>query len=399
MNQDKSIRIAIVGVGNCASSLYQGLHYYGKTGSTLKRQDTSGLMRDDIGGYRPEHIQVVAAYDIDARKVGKPFAKAIQQPPNCTAFYVIPEDLEQGPIVQMGVVLDGVAPHMETYPEQDRFLVATEIHQPSKQEIIAHLKSQKVDLLINYLPVGSQAATEFYVECCLEARIHLCNCIPVFIASNTKWEARFRDRGLVLIGDDMKSQFGASILSQMLEELATARGHHVRCHIQRNVGGNTDFLNMVDKSRLASKRISKENVLRGVRAEQGERGERAERAERGERGERGERSHYVYAGPSEYIPYYGDNKIANIHLEMDGFMGAPVVLDAQLSVIDSPNSAGVVIDAIRYLKVAAELGICGALRGPSAFTQKTPPEFISFREAQIECEALANRKRTERTNV
>jgi myo-inositol-1-phosphate synthase len=365
------IRIAIIGVGNCASSLYQGIHYY-DTETTATTTATAGLMRDDIGGYKAKHIRVVAAYDVDRRKVGQCFKTAAQQRPNCTPWYVSVDAVRDGPIVRMGNVLDGVSPVMATYPDNERFLVDEASSQPTLEEVVAHLTEERVDILINYLPVGSQLATEFYAECCLQAGVHLCNCIPVFIASDPAWEARFKAHGLALIGDDMKSQFGASILSQMLEELALSRGHRVKCHIQRNVGGNTDFLNMTDKARLVSKRTSKENVLHGgTRA-------RSDGA-------------YVYAGPSEYIAYNKDNKVANFHLEMEGFMGAPVTLDAQLSVMDSPNSAGVVIDAVRYLKVATEGGVVGALRGPSAFTQKTPPEFMSFHAAQQECDALSQR--------
>jgi myo-inositol-1-phosphate synthase len=236
-------------------------------------------------------------------------------------------------------------------------------------------------VLINYLPVGSQLATEFYAEICLELGISLVNCIPVFIASDEVWEQRFIDAGIPIIGDDMRSQFGASIVSQMLQELAFERGHHVKAHIQRNVGGNTDFLNMEDKNRLKSKKISKENVIR---------------AQNDIRGISTADS-FLHAGPSEYIAYYGDNKVANFRLELEGFMGAPVIFDAQLSVQDSPNSAGVVIDAIRYVYVARELGLVGALRGPSASTQKTPPEQMMFSDAIYECHALAKRELTEST--
>jgi myo-inositol-1-phosphate synthase len=215
---------------------------------------------------------------------------------------------------------------------------------------------------------------------CLEARIAFCNCIPVFIASDPVWEARFIQAGIPLIGDDMRSQFGASVVSQMLQELAFDRGHRVVAHIQTNVGGNTDFLNMCDKTRLASKKISKENVIR---------------SQNDIRGISTDGS-FLFAGPSDYISHYGDNKIAHFRLELEGFGGSPVVLDARLSVQDSPNSAGVVIDAIRFLKVAQELGICGSLRGASAFTQKSPPEQLMFRDAKEECDALAKRQLTER---
>ena len=194
---------------------------------------------------------------------------------------------------------------------------------------------------------------------------------------------KFIDRGIPIIGDDMKSQFGASILSQMLQELAFERGHKVKCHIQRNIGGNTDFLNMTNQDRLVQKKISKENVIRS----------------QNDIRDIPQDDTFYHAGPSEYIGYYGDNKVANIHMEMEGFMGAPVTLDAQLSVIDSPNSAGVVTDAIRYLKVAREMGIRGSLRGPSAFTQKTPPQQLSFKDAIFECDALANREYTDITRL
>ena len=357
------INVAIVGIGNCCSSLYQGLHFY-KEGI-----DNEGLMRSDIGSYKISDIKVVCAFDVDVRKVGKNLAEAIKQKPNCTPMFV--SKMEDGPIVQIGNKLDGIAEHMLTYPEDEGFKVADEGFANFK-DIVDVLKEKKVDILINYLPVGSQKATEFYAECCLEANVSLLNCIPVFIASNPKWEKKFIDKGIPIIGDDMKSQFGASILSQALQELAIKRGHKVKCHIQRNIGGNTDFLNMIDHKRVVSKKISKENVIRFQCENSPET--------------------FVHAGPSEYIRFYKDNKIANFHLELEGFMGSPVILKAELSVIDSPNSAGVVIDAIRYLKVAREMGICGSLRGPSAFTQKTPPLQMELDAAIKECDLLSNRQ-------
>jgi len=357
------INIAIVGVGNCCSSLYQGLHFY-KEGV-----DNEGLMRTDIGSYKISDVNVVCAFDIDVRKVGKNLADAIKQKPNCTPIFI--SNLDDGPIVQMGNPLDGVAEHMLLYPEDERFKVSDEEFL-NCEDIVYILKERKVDILINYLPVGSQKATEFYAECCLEANVSLLNCIPVFIASNPEWEKKFIDKGIPIIGDDMKSQFGASILSQALQELAIKRGHKVKCHIQRNIGGNTDFLNMIDNKRVVSKKISKENVIRFQCKDTTET--------------------FIHAGPSEYIRFYKDNKIANFHLELEGFMGSPVVLKAELSVLDSPNSAGVVIDAIRYLKVAREMGICGSLRGPSAFTQKTPPLQMELNAAIKECDLLSKRQ-------
>lgn len=362
------INIAIVGAGNCANSLYQGLHYYENN-----FDGTDGLMKHDIGGYTVKDVCVVAAFDVDRRKVGVCFRDAILSKPNCTPIFY-KHTMREGPIVMMGTVLDGISSIMENYSEDQAFRVSDE----TPVNIVQVLKDCKADILINYLPVGSEKATEFYANACIEARVAFLNCIPVFIASDPVWEQKFIKAGLPLVGDDMKSQFGASILSQMLQELAISRGHCVKCHIQRNVGGNTDFLNMSDQTRVISKKKSKENVIRSQHEIHG----------------LNSYSSFLHAGPSEYIKYYEDNKIANIHIEMSGFMGTPVVLDAQLSVIDSPNSAGVVIDAIRYLKVAKELNIVGSLRGPSAFTQKSPPVQMTFAQALEECNALAERKIT-----
>ena len=389
-NQLKKIKVAILGVGNCASSLVQGVAYY-----TAFSGKTSGLMADDIGGYKAGDIEFVCGFDVDERKIGLPLKQAIFAKPNCT-LVLYPDVTFEAPVYRSPVI-DGVSPQMASYPQDNRFVIRedllssdmlknTQTFNPAfvaqlREEIIGHLQKHEAEVLINYLPVGSQHATEFYAEICLELGISLVNCIPVFIASNPQWEQRFIDAGIPIIGDDMRSQFGASIVSQMLQELAFERGHHVRAHIQRNVGGNTDFLNMEDKNRLKSKKISKENVIR---------------AQNDIRGISTEDS-FLHAGPSEYIAYYGDNKVANFRLELEGFMGSPVILDAQLSVQDSPNSAGVVIDAIRYVYVARELGLVGALRGPSASTQKTPPEQMMFSDAIYECHALARRELTEST--
>lgn len=369
MSKNKEIRVAIVGVGNCANSFYQGLTYY--AGYTAG-QERDGVMKSRIGGYSVADLNVVAAFDVDRRKVGKCFREAMWAKPNCTPEYE--PNVPDGPIVQMGPVLDGIPSLMADYPEEEAFRVAD----IEPVDIAQVLSSEKVDILINYLPVGSQKATEHYAQACLDAGVSLLNCIPVFIASNPEWEQKFIDAGIPLVGDDMKSQFGASILSQMLQELAFARGLNVKAHIQRNVGGNTDFLNMVDQSRLKYKKVSKENVIRSQHIIRGVDPEES----------------FLHAGPSEYIRFYEDNKVANFRVEMEGFLGAPVVLDAQLSVIDSPNSGGVVIDAARYLKVAREMGIVGALRGPSAFTQKTPPQQLMFSETLYECDALSQRELT-----
>lgn len=389
-NQGKKIRVAIVGVGNCASSLVQGVEYY-----TKFTDKTSGLMADDIGGFKAENIEFVCGFDVDERKIGLPLKDAIFAKPNCTI--VLNANIESEAPIYRSPVIDGVSPLMAAYPEANRFVIKDELKNTDlliegvtydkdqvaalRAEIVEKLRQHDAEVLINYLPVGSQLATEFYAEICLELGISLVNCIPVFIASDPVWEQKFIDAGIPIIGDDMRSQFGASIVSQMLQELAFERGHHVKAHIQRNVGGNTDFLNMEDKNRLKSKKISKENVIR---------------AQNDIRGISTEDS-FLHAGPSEYIAFYGDNKVANFRLELEGFMGAPVIFDAQLSVQDSPNSAGVVIDAIRYVYVARELGLVGALRGPSASTQKTPPEQMMFSDAIYECHALAKRELTAST--
>lgn len=389
-NNNKRIRVAILGVGNCASSLVQGIEYY-----TRFSEKTSGLMADQIGGYRAEHIEFVCGFDVDERKVGLPMKEAIFARPNCAI--VLYSDIQTEAPVYPSPVIDGVSPQMLAYPAANRFVVKDELkatdlladrkaYDPElvatlRNEIIGQLKRHSVEVLVNYLPVGSQLATEFYAEICLELGISLVNCIPVFIASDPVWEQKFIEAGIPIIGDDMRSQFGASILSQMLQELAFERGHHVKAHIQRNVGGNTDFLNMEDKNRLKSKKISKENVIRAQNDIRGI----------------GTEDSFLHAGPSEYIAFYGDNKVANFRLELEGFMGSPVTLDAQLSVQDSPNSAGVVIDAIRYVYVAREMGLVGALRGPSASTQKTPPQQMMFSDATFECHALARRELTAST--
>jgi len=372
MEKKQTIKIGIVGVGNCASSLYQGFTYYSNRENIQPK--CSGLMKNIIGGYDVNSIEVVAAFDVDTRKVGKTMKAGILSEPNCTPLFVDEKDLPEGPEIMMGRVLDGVANHMLTSPDDEGFRVADK----PTTNVVDILKEKEVDILINYLPVGSQKATEFYAECCIESKVSLLNCIPVFIASDETWEKKFVDAGIPLIGDDMKSQFGASIFSQMIQELAFSRGHHVKCHIQRNVGGNTDFLNMTDKNRVVSKKKSKENVIRSQNIIRDIPMDNS----------------YYHAGPSEYIRHYKDNKIANFHVELEGFMGSPVTLDAQLSVIDSPNSAGVVMDAIRYLKVAREMGIKGSLRGPSAFTQKSPPQNLTYTQMIEECDALSNRQLT-----
>jgi myo-inositol-1-phosphate synthase len=333
-------------------------------------------MSPDIGGYAPGDVEVVLAIDIDSRKVGNNLVDAIFAKPNCCReFYNFNlSEINKSPIVKMGKVLDGVSEHM-LYESEDR---GFRIAKKKSVDIVKELRKSKADILINYLPVGSQKATEYLAEACLETGVSLLNCIPVFIASNPTWEKKFIEKNIPIIGDDMKSLFGASILSQMFQELAFARGHRVKFHSQVNMGGNTDFNNMMNYSRLKSKKISKENVIKSQNTIRNIPIEKDS----------------IFAGPSSYIPYLKDNKVAHFRLELEGFGGAPVELDCKLKVCDSENSAGVVIDAIRFLKVAREMGISGSLRGPSSHTQKTPPLVLSFEDSKKECEEFAKRNKT-----
>jgi myo-inositol-1-phosphate synthase len=362
------IKIAVIGAGNCFSSLYQGFEYYKNSdGASIP-----GIMFADIGGYGPGDIEVVAVYDVDVRKVGKSTGEAIFAKPNCARVFM--PEVPTGPLVEMGHALDGVSSYMKEQPEELGFRVS----KATPVDIVASLKKSGADILVNYLPVGSQQATEFYAQAAIDAGIAFLNCIPVFIASDPKWEQKFIDAGLPIIGDDMRSQLGASVLSQVLQELAFDRGMVVDFHQQLNIGGNTDFNNMMVQSRLASKKKSKENV---IRAQNDIRGIPVP-------------EHSLFAGPSTFLPYLKDNKVAYFNIRLRGFGDASVTIDAKLSVQDSENSAGVVIDAIRYLMVAKELGVVGSLRGPSAWTQKTPPEQMMYADAKSECEAIAKRQLT-----
>jgi myo-inositol-1-phosphate synthase len=343
-----SINVAIVGIGNCCSSLVQGLAYY-REGTN----DTVGLMHHDLGGYRPSDIKVVAAWDVDKRKVGKDIAEAIFAKPNCTAVFAetVPA---MGAVVKMGRVLDGVAEHMTDYIDERTFVVA-DAAEPSKAEVVQVLKDTGADVLMNYLPVGSQKATEFYAECALEAGVAFVNNIPVFIASNPEWAAKFEKAGVPIIGDDIKAQMGATIVHRVLTDLFAKRGVKLDRTYQLNTGGNTDFLNMSNRARLASKKISKTEAVQAVAAERLE-------------------DDNVHIGPSDYVPFQNDNKVAFIRMEGQLFGGVPMNLELRLSVEDSPNSAGVAIDMIRCAKIARDRGLAGAILPPSAYFCKHPPQ-------------------------
>ena len=356
----KSINIAIVGIGNCASSLVQGLEYY-REGAN----DTVGLMHWDLGGYKPSDIKVVAAWDVDARKVGKDVAEAVFAKPNCTAVFA-PNVPATGTIVKMGAVMDGVADHMSEYKDDRTFVVANDT-QPTKEEVVAELKRSGTDVLMNYLPVGSQEATEFYAECALEAGVAFVNNIPVFIASNPEWAKRFEDAGVAIIGDDIKAQLGATIVHRVLTDLFAKRGVKLDRTYQLNTGGNTDFLNMSNHRRLESKKISKTEAVQSVAAERLD-------------------DDNVHIGPSDYVPWQNDNKVCFLRMEGQLFGGVPMNLELRLSVEDSPNSAGVAIDMIRCAAIAKDRGIAGVIDPASAYFCKHPRTQMTDDLAQIAVE-------------
>jgi myo-inositol-1-phosphate synthase len=341
----REIRVAVVGVGNCTSSLIQGLQYYSQ-----KLKDPIGLMHYDICGYKPGSIKIVAAFDVDRRKVGKPLEEAIFSPPNCTKTIesVIPSSNVK---VSMGPVLDGISPHMKGYPAERTFLVSKE----KPVDVVRVLKEKDVEILINYLPVGSEKAARFYAQCCLDSRVSFVNCIPVFIASDKEWSKKFRQKKIPIIGDDVKSQIGATIIHRGLTKLFHDRGVKIDRTYQLNTGGNTDFLNMLNKERLISKKISKTEAVQSTL-------------------DIPMPSENIHIGPSDYVPWQNDNKVCFMRLEGRIFGDVPINLELRLSVEDSPNSAGCMVDAIRCCKVARDRGIGGVLESISAYTMKHPIE-------------------------
>jgi len=359
----RPIKVAVIGVGNCCSSLVQGISYYRKTGEA----ETTGLMHRDIGGYAPGDIEIVAAFDIDRRKVGKDVAEAIFEKPNCTTVFCgdVPPT---GARVRMGAVLDGCSGHMGEYPEACTFLVSRE-KEPDRKEVTAALREAGAEILLNYLPVGSEKAARFYVECALDAGCALVNNIPVFIASDPAWVARFEAKGLPLIGDDIKSQLGATIVHRTLVDLFRKRGVKLERTYQINTGGNTDFLNMLNRDRLASKKTSKTEAVQSMAAR------RLDDTD-------------IHVGPSDYVPWQKDNKVCFIRVEGKMFGGVPFNIELRLSVEDSPNSAGIVIDAIRCCKLALDRKVCGVLHGPASFFMKHPPVQVPDDEAYRAVEAF-----------
>ena len=336
-----------MGIGNCASSLIQGIEYYrGK-----ESKEVTGLMHWEIGGFKPYDIEIVAALDIDKRKVGKDVAEAIFEKPNCTAVFCghVPNT---GVRVHMGRILDGFADHMKDYDPSRTFVLADQ-QEPTEKEVVEALKESGAEILLNYLPVGSEKATRFYAECALQAGLAFVNNIPVFIASDPVWAQRFKERNIPIIGDDIKAQLGATITHRMLVDLFKKRGVKLERTYQLNTGGNTDFLTMLNRSRLASKKTSKTEAVQAVTAERLADGN-------------------IHVGPSDYVPWQGDNKVCFIRMEGKLFGDVPMDLELRLSVEDSPNSAGVVIDAIRFTKLALDRGKGGLLISASAYFCKHP---------------------------
>jgi len=356
-----NIKIAIVGVGNCTSSLIQGIYYY----KDKPAEECIGLMHFQIEGYKPSDIEVVTAFDIDRRKVGKDVNQAIFSLPNCTTVFCsdIPDS---GVIVQMGMVLDGYSDHMAMYKDDSTFLLS-DAAQPNKEKVIESLESSGAEVMMNYLPVGSEDATAFYADCCLEAGVAFVNNIPVFIASNPVWAKRFEDAGLPIIGDDIKAQLGATITHRTLTDLFKKRGVKLERTYQLNTGGNTDFLNMKNQDRLASKKKSKTEAVQSVTKVRLE-------------------EDNIHVGPSDYVSWQKDNKVCFIRMEGKLFGDVPMNIEMRLSVEDSPNSAGVAIDTIRCAKIALERGLKGVIHPPSSYFCKHPPRQIPDDEAFLEVE-------------
>jgi myo-inositol-1-phosphate synthase len=344
-----AINVAIVGVGNCASSLVQGVAHYQNGGAN----EQIGLMHWDLGGYRPKDISFVAAWDVDRRKVGRDLGEAILAKPNCTVIFCdhVPAS---GATVKMGRVLDGISDHMADMGDDRTFLLA-DAAEPDKADIVRTLRETQADVLLNYLPVGSQQATEFYAECALEAGVAFVNNIPVFIASDPAWARRFAEAGVPIIGDDIKAQLGATIVHRVLTDLFRKRGVKLDRTYQLNTGGNTDFLNMSNRSRLKSKKISKTEAVQSVAEHRLD-------------------DDNIHIGPSDYVAWQNDNKVCFLRMEGQLFGGVPMNLELRLSVEDSPNSAGVAIDMIRCAKLARDRGLGGPIHPAAAYFCKHPPE-------------------------
>jgi len=354
-NRNRAVRVAIIGVGNCASALVQGVYYY-RNANPADR--VPGLMHVQLGDYHVGDITFTAAFDIDANKVGKDLGEAIFTAPNNT--YKFADVPHVGCPVYRGMTHDGLGKYLSQVIKKA----------PGEtSDVVNILKDTRTDVVVSYLPVGSEEATKWYVEQVLQAGCAFVNCVPVFIAREPYWQRRFRDRGLPIIGDDIKSQVGATIVHRTLARLFVDRGVRLDRTYQLNFGGNTDFLNMLERERLESKKVSKTNAVTSqlpyeVPAEN------------------------IHVGPSDYVPWLTDRKWAYIRLEGTTFGDVPLNIELKLEVWDSPNSAGVVIDAIRCAKIALDRGIAGPLLGPSAYFMKSPPQQYTDEEAREMVEAF-----------
>jgi myo-inositol-1-phosphate synthase len=352
MQQRKSmgkIRVAIIGVGNCASSLVQGIEFYRNYN---ENETIPGLMNNDIGGYKISDIEVVAAFDINKTKVGKDLSEAIFTDPNNTVKFADVPHLDV--TVNRGMTHDGLGKYLSQIIEKAP---------GPTDDITGILKERKVDVVINYLPVGSEEATKWYVEQTLAAKCGFVNCIPIFIAKEEYWQKRFVQAGVPIVGDDIKSQVGATIVHRVLANLFKDRGVRIDRTSQLNVGGNTDFLNMLERERLESKKISKtQAVTSQIDYDMGTKN--------------------VHIGPSDYVEWLEDRKWAHIRMEGTSFGNAPINVELKLEVVDSPNSAGVAVDAIRCCKLAMDRGITGPLTSISSYTMKSPPKQFTDNEAK-----------------
>jgi myo-inositol-1-phosphate synthase len=345
--KNRKVRIGIVGVGNCASSLVQGLTYYRGAAEGM-----AGLMHAELGGYRVDDIEVASAFDINAAKVGRDVAAAIFARPNNTKAFA--EPAATGVRVERGPTLDGLGKYLTGEIPESEEAVA---------DVAEVLRRTGTEVLVSYLPVGSQRATEWYAERALEAGCGFVNCVPVFIASDADWRQRFEAKGLPIIGDDIKSQVGATIVHRVLTNLFRERGVQLDHSYQLNFGGNTDFLNMLERERLESKKLSKTRAVTSQLDKPPAAGD-------------------MHIGPSDFVPWLTDRKFAYIRMEGTTFGGVPLNLELKLEVWDSPNSAGVVIDAVRCAKLALDRGVGGAIIGPSAYFMKSPPRQFTDDEAR-----------------
>ena len=352
---DEHVRVALIGVGNCANSLLQGVHYYRDAPDD---QFVPGLMHVNLGGYHVRDIEFTAAFDVTTDKVGKDLADAIWAHPNDTIkFSDVPET---GVKVSRGMTHDGLGKYISE--------VVTKIPGET-DDVVGILRDTKTDVVVNYLPVGSEAATKWYTEQVLEAGCAMVNCMPVFIAREAYWQRRFEEKGLPIIGDDIKSQVGATITHRVLTSLLRERGVRLDRTMQLNVGGNSDFLNMLERDRLESKKVSKTNAVTSMLDYDLGKGN-------------------VHVGPSDHVPWLTDRKWAYIRMEGSAFGDVPLNLELKLEVWDSPNSAGIVIDAVRLAKLALSDGVAGALEGPSSYLMKSPSKQVPDDDAYEATEAF-----------